>query len=597
MCGISGFFGRGGRLSQILKMQAAQQHRGYDDDGVYIDPHRLCGLAHNRLSILDLSLAGRQPMATVDKTLHICFNGEIYNYLELKQELSADYDFLTDTDTEVLLAAYRKWGVNMLDRLNGMFALIIWDEHRKSGFAARDRFGVKPLFYYQSPDGYMLFASEIKALHRAGVRRAPNQKIWAEYLAYGVTDHRNETFWNGIYKLPAGHFLKWENGYSAIYKWYDLAEKSGTDYDTRPEETVGEEYLELMKDSVRLRFRADVPIGVNLSGGTDSSALLGLIHTLEKDESEVAAYTFATGDSRYDELPWVKRMLEETRHPLTVSVLSSRDVPRLACAVQKFQDEPFGGIPTLAYAKLFEQARRRGTIVLLDGNGLDEQWAGYNYYNSTDQAHKTSVVQGTKESATHPAAILPELRALGEKPEYFEPFPDRLRNLQYRDAIYTKIPRAMRYNDRISMRASTELREPFLDYRLFELALKQPPSRKISGGVQKVLLRKIIKNFVPEHVRCAPKRPLQTPQREWLCGELRDWADDLISVALKRFGGIWLDKAVVKSEWEKFCNGASDNSFYIWQWISIGLMDEQLTEAEMKIELHHNQSSVTRQAV
>lgn len=597
MCGISGFFGKGNKLKQLLRMQAAQQHRGSDDEGIYLDPQGSCGLAHNRLSIIDLSAAGRQPMMSNDKTLHITYNGEIYNYLELKRELAADYKFLTDTDTEVLLAAYRKWGTRLLDRLIGMFAFVIWDEREQTGFAARDRFGVKPFYYHRTTGGNLLFASEIKALHCAGVRRIPSEKIWAEYLTYGVLDHDQETFWREIQKLPAGHFLEWKNQSVTIHKWYDLAEKSGVDFDDRPEEMVCEEYLELMKDSVRLRFRADVPVGVNLSGGTDSSALLGLIHALQKNESEVAAYTFATGNSRYDELPWVKQMLETTSHPLTVSVLDSCEVPRLAASVQKFQDEPFGGLPTLAYAKLFENARRRGTIVLLDGNGLDEQWAGYNYYAEANPALKPAVIQGTRDSPTRPAALLAEFRAVAEEPKFFEPFSDRLRNLQYRDAVYTKIPRAMRYNDRISMRASTELREPFLDHRLFELALRQPHSRKISDGIQKFLLRRIIKKIVPENVRTAPKRPLQTPQREWLRGELRDWADQMISGALKRFGGIWLDKTRVKDEWEKFCSGESDNSFYVWQWISIGLMDECLTETEMKIDLYSNQSRIARQEI
>ncbi len=569
MCGIVGICGKKWRVGQLAAMHAAQKHRGFDDAGFYFDAEKICGLAHNRLSIIDLSAAGRQPMRSADGNLQIVFNGEIYNYLELRRELSSEFDFQTDSDTEVLLAAYRKWGANFLDRLIGMFALIIWDEQTKSLFAARDRFGVKPLYYHESSDGTLFLSSEIKAIHAAGIRREPNGKIWADYLTFGLTDHCEETFWKGIDKLPAGHFLVWKNNRTTVSRWYDLAGKSGDEFDSRSDAEVREEYLELLKDSVRLRFRADVPVGINLSGGVDSSTLLGLVHTLEKEESSVAAYTFTTGDERYDELFWVRQMLEKTEHPLIISQLNAEEVPDLAASVQDFQDEPFGGIPTLAYAKLFENARKNGTIVLLDGNGMDEQWAGYDYYSAN--GNQTSLVQGTTEKPVRPECLSPDFRALAETFKFENVYSDKLRNLQYRDVFYTKIPRAMRYNDRVSMRSATELREPFLDHRLMELAFRQPLNRKIANGVHKKMLREIVKKIVPSNVVEAPKRPLQTPQREWLRGDLRGWANERIEDALNNFGGAWLDEKSVRQCWKNYCAGASDNSFYVWQWISLSL--------------------------
>jgi asparagine synthase (glutamine-hydrolysing) len=569
MCGIVGICGKNWRVEQLAAMHAAQKHRGYDDSGFYFDVTKLCGLAHNRLSIIDLSAAGRQPMESADSNLQIVFNGEIYNYLELRRELSSEFDFQTDTDTEVLLAAYRKWGAGFLDRLIGMFALIIWDEQAKSVFAARDRFGVKPLYYHETFDGTLFLSSEIKAIHAAGIIREPNEKIWADYLTFGLTDCCEETFWQGINKLAAGHFLVWKNNRTTISRWYDLAEKSGDEFDTRSDAEVQEEYLELLKDSVRLRFRADVPVGINLSGGVDSSTLLGLVHTLEKEESSVAAYTFTTGDERYDELFWVRQMLEKTAHPLIISQLNAEEVPDLAASVQDFQDEPFGGIPTLAYAKLFENARKNGTIVLLDGNGMDEQWAGYDYYSGS--GNQTSLVQGTTEKLVRAECLQDDFRALAKPFKLENVFPDKLRNLQYRDVRYTKIPRAMRFNDRVSMRSATELREPFLDHRLLELAFRQPLHRKIADGVHKKMLREIVKKIVPANVVEAPKRPLQTPQREWLRGDLREWANELIEDAITNFGGAWLDEKAVRQCWKNYCTGASDNSFYVWQWISLSL--------------------------
>ena len=577
MCGIAGIFGQNWDVSQLTAMQFVQRHRGPDAEGLYVDPQTLCGLAHNRLSIIDLSDAGRQPMQSADGNFQIILNGEIYNYLELRRELESEFTFRTQSDTEVLLAAYQKWGTGCLDRFIGMFAFIIWDEKQKTGFAARDRFGVKPLNYHLRNDGTLFMASEIKALHAAGVTRESNPKTWADYLTYGLTDHGSETFWNNIYKLPAGHFLTWKNGVTKFVPWYDIAEKTAGEFDHRPDAEVREEYLGLMRDSVRLRFRADVPVGINLSGGLDSSTLLGLVHSLEKQESSVSAYTFVTGDDRYDELPWVRQMLAKTSHPLVVALLEAKAVPDLAVEIQGYQDEPFGGLPTLAYAKLFEHAKANGTTVLLDGNGMDEQWAGYDYYHNLN-GKEASVVQGVTEKPVRPNCLTPEFRSLARPFELPNAFPDKLRDLQYRDVRYTKIPRAMRFNDRISMRSSTELREPFLDHRLFEIAFRQPATRKIANGTRKKILRDIVKELLPTALVEAPKRPLQTPQREWLRDDLRDWANDRIEDACNNFGNTWLDENLVRREWQKFCGGASDNSFYVWQWISLSLMMSEIRQ-------------------
>ncbi|MGH9949390.1 MAG: asparagine synthase (glutamine-hydrolyzing), partial [Pyrinomonadaceae bacterium] len=521
MCGIVGILGNSWQDADVKAMVFSQRHRGPDGEGVYIDPKHSAGLGHNRLSIIDLSDAGSQPMFSSDGNLVVTYNGEIYNYLELRKELESSYKFRTRTDTEVLLAAYQKWGERCLDKLIGMFAFVIWDERNQTAFAARDRFGVKPFYYHQKEDGTLVFASEIKAIHSAGVPQIANEKTWATYLTYGLYDHSANTFWSGVQSLPGGHCLSWNNGRIRISKWYDLAEKVGDEFDQRSESEVREEYFQLMKESVEFRFRSDVPVGINLSGGLDSSGLLGLVHEVQGRDSDVKAFTFATGDDRYDELPWVRQMLERTNHPLIVCELSPDEVPALAESVQYFQDEPFGGLPTIAYAKLFETAKENGVKVLLDGNGMDEQWAGYDYYRESNNGHQPGFIQGTVESPVRPECLNPEFRALAEKMEFPSVFPDKLRNTQFRDAMRTKIPRAMRFNDRISMRSSTELREPFLDHRMFELALRQPASRKINGETGKVMLRQIVKTFVGDRVSEAPKRPVQTPQREWLRSELK----------------------------------------------------------------------------
>jgi asparagine synthase (glutamine-hydrolysing) len=570
MCGIVGLFGPGWRPEQLDAMVASQHHRGPDASGTFACPSGVAALGHNRLSIIDLSSAGAQPMCSRDGRYWIAFNGEVYNFRELRAELH-EYPFRSQTDTEVLLAAFERWGAAFLDRLVGMFALLIWDTRERRLFAARDRFGVKPFFYVARADGGLAVASEIGAFRAAGLTSGPDPVAWATYLATGVHDHSERTFWAGVRSLPAGHALSWHDGALRARCWYDLADHVGAAFDARSEGDVQEEYLSLLRESIRLRFRADVPVGINLSGGLDSSVLLGLVHDVRGADSDVAAFTFVTGDARYDELPWVERMLSHTRHPLVACRLAPEDVPALAEQVQRHQDEPFGGLPTLAYARLFEEARARGVRVLLDGQGMDEQWAGYDYYRRASDPSIAPTVQGVTDSPVRPECLTPEFAALAERPAPCTAFPDRLRSLQYRDLSRTKIPRALRYNDRVSMRASVELREPFLDHRLVELAFRQPEERKIRGGTGKWLLRQAARALVPAGIALAPKRPLQTPQREWLRGELRGWTQELVDAALDRFDGSWVRAPEIRRALRGFTAGAGDNSYFVWQWINLAL--------------------------
>jgi len=332
---------------------------------------------------------------------------------------------------------------------------------------------------------------------------------------------------------------------------------------------VEEEYLALLFDSIRLRFRSDVPVGISLSGGLDSSILLALVRLARPSKNEVKAFTFVTGDSNYDELPWVNQMLAKTEHESVCCRLDPEEVPTLMESVLDHEDEPFGGLPTLAYAKLFEQARAQGVIVLLDGQGMDEQWAGYDYYQAALSGRDAGTLQGTVNKPVRPQCLTPEFRSLARGLEAERPFPDLLRNLQYRDITRTKLPRSLRFNDRISMRSSTELREPFLDHRLVELALRQPIDNKLRGGTSKWLLRRIGRGLVGGKITEAPKRPVQTPQREWLRGPLRDWADARIEQALSAHGGSWLEPKRVRECWNQYQAGHGDNSFYVWQWLSL----------------------------
>lgn len=553
----------------------ALEHRGPDARGTWASPSGVCNLAHQRLSILDLSDAGRQPMATSDGRYTMVFNGEIYNYIELRAELGRFTEFTTGTDTEVLLAAYAQWGSKCLDRLIGMFAFAVWDEERQVLFAARDRFGVKPLFYHETESGQLWLASEIKALHALGARRAPDASTWADYLVSGMYDHSESTFWEGIRRLAPGTCLTWtaKEGMS-LRTWYNLADAAiRKGVDSRGDGEVEEELLSLLEESVALRFRSDVPVGVCLSGGLDSSLLLGLINRVRGADSDVKTFTFFCGDDRYDETPWVEHMLEHTRHPSHFCLLSAEEIPRLAQAIQASQDEPFGGFPTMGMAMVHERARNENVTVLLDGNGMDEGWAGYDYYRRASQVDPaTGPVQGSRSRSTRPDCLKDDFAALSHSFDTGKPFADSLRDLQYRDIRYSKIPRAMRFADRVSMMFSRELREPFLDHRILELGVRQPPERKIRDGRGKWLPRCLAARLLPEGVYEAPKRPVQTPQREWLRGPLASWADACIEDALSSWGGEWLDAESTKTAWKGYIEQGADNSFPIWQWISLGLI-------------------------
>ncbi|CAM3383842.1 Asparagine synthetase [glutamine-hydrolyzing] [Flavobacterium longum] len=565
MCGITGIVGQQATAEKLAAMLRAQKHRGPDATGEFVDS-QTTALGHNRLSIIDLSECANQPFTDYSGRYVMVFNGEIYNYLELRDELRDRYDFVTQSDTEVLLAAWTIFGKQMLPKLNGMFALAIWDKETQSLFAARDRFGVKP-FNYTVKDGNLYFSSEIKAIHAAGIPALPDEKVWASYLVYGDYGQPDETFWKDIKQLPGGFWLEWQQGNLKTGQWYDFVAEVKKQPQNLSYEASKSHYVALLKDSIALRFRADVPVGFNISGGLDSSVLLAMVNDFAHGHSHINAYTFYTGNPDYDELPWVEMMIAHTENPLQKVLLQPDEISALAENISFHEDEPFGGIPTLAYAKLFQRARRDGVKVLLDGQGMDEQWAGYDYYVKSDDV----TIQGVAGSPYKPEVLSEAFFRLAEKPVYPKPFDDDMRNKQYRDLFYTKIPRALRFNDRVSMAYGTELREPFLDYRLVEFAFSRPVDFKIRDGVRKWLLRDLAAEYLSDALVFAPKRPLQTPQREWLANDLKPFVDICLGKIAQSPAGSWFDRDRLQKAWQQYQDGDQASSFHVWQWVSVAL--------------------------
>jgi asparagine synthase (glutamine-hydrolysing) len=629
MCGIAGIVGAAPLEIDIKAMVASQAHRGPDDHGLWLDEGAGVALGHNRLSIVDLSAAGHQPM-TDGSGLWLTFNGEIYNYRELRAEL-AGYPFKSRTDTEVILAAWRRWGKECLARFIGMFAFAMWDEKSRTLFCARDRLGVKP-FHYAWKEGRFLFASEAKAILAAGVPATPDMRTWATYLAHGIYDHSERTFFEGIQVLPAGHFAVLKDGRWTVQKYWDPVE--GVWQPLRlPDEEAGEIFLDSLENSVRLRLRADVPVGINLSGGLDSSMIAALAdQLLGEGEGHVETFTAGFGDARYDEecfADQIPRRTQWRRHIVRIEPDECWDLLRPG---MWHQEAPFGGVATIAYHKLHAHARACGVTVLLEAQGADEILAGYPHFRApywrdllesrqylrlraewraiprderrmwidhTRRLMRRGGLSVHYDGTSHlsPDGLSADLIEIaGAEPTFDLPARTHLDAALWCDTRYKKLPRVLRMNDRLSMASSTELREPFLDHRVVEFAFRLPAEQKIRFGSGKYLQRHAMRGLLPSSLASQPKRMVVTPQREWLRGPLRRRVEELL--ASKRFAerGMF-DARLAQSSFQAFARGVGDNSFFVWQWINAEMWFQTFIDDQryrQKPDLAHVYGSVAR---
>lgn len=574
MCGIVGVLGNIPSKNKIKKARDVLEHRGPDNAGLYYDKQENIALAHRRLSIIDLSSAGIQPFFSNDKRYIIIYNGEIYNYLELKNELADFYNFKTKTDTEVLLAAYIKWGYKCLDKLNGMFAFAIWDKEKKELFCARDRLGIKPLFYTTIRKTF-IFASEIKALLALGAKKEPNENIIFDYLYYGFYDHSDETFFKGIKRFPQAHYMILKDNQIKIKKYWDLTDNGNKKLQLSKKQ-VQKKFKELLADSIKLRFRSDVPVGVNLSSGLDSNSLLHYAYKAVGTK-EISSFSICTESKEYDECALINNYLDNEQKKLWHrSFLTPNEVFPLAIQMNKIQDQPFGGVPTIAYAKLNEKAKEKEVTVLLEGQGLDELLAGYKYYEieyKKDLGQKSNDDSiGRSQDATKliGSEIMDKsfIKSKKRKLSFKAPFSSHLLNAQYRDIMYTKIPRVLRFNDHISMAYSRELRLPFLDHRIVEFCFHLPSKYKINSGVQKSLMREIMKDYLPDIVNKKPKKAFTAVQVEWFKNHNKNEILAILNSSSFRKRKYWDYKKLMQAIGH-FFEGKIDNSFFIWQCINL----------------------------
>lgn len=532
MCGIAGILGPGWKPQQLYAMVDVQKHRGPDGHGYWMDEQ--VALGHNRLAIFDTSEAGAQPMESTDHNLHIVFNGAIYNHEELRAEIS-DYEFRTRTDTEIILAAYQRWGADCVNHLNGMFAFAIWDSRERELFCARDRLGQKP-FYYACLGDNFVFASEIKALLAAGVVPKVNPAMMADYVSFGFVDHTDETLFSGISSLPPGHHCTLIEGphtrsaesHTACY-WSLPEQLQGHDCILARE---GDRYVadlleRLLEDSVRLRLRADVPVVLNYSGGLDSSALKRFAPDTAFGTMQLA---FAKG--------------------------SARTVEELQAAIWHLE-APLGSLETLFYYTHHRSVSDQGFKVALDGNGADEILAGYPWYHFALLEHYDWYrLQPAKDYRPDWALV-----QAGPRPSSPKPFDSELTNAMYRDLRYIKLPKVLRMNDRLSMAHGVELRSPFMDHRLVEFCFSLPDEMKVRDGHGKWLLRYAMDYWKPKTTR--------SDDLKWLTGPLRPFVEELIHSPEFAQRGLF-DAKKVQDEYARLCEQGG-SWFPIWQWVNVEL--------------------------
>lgn len=520
MCGIAGIVNQRDTVTeeQIRCMTDAIRHRGPDDEGVYLNPNKNVGLGHRRLSFLDLSTSGRQPLCNEDQSIWITFNGEIYNYLDLKKELQQlGHVFQSNTDTEVLVHAYEQWHENMLHKLVGMWAFAIWDEKKQILFAARDRFGIKP-FYYGEQSGLFVFASEIKAiaaLHQ--FNRTINYTAFADFFNYRYIPSPN-TIWNEVKKLPPSHYLIWKDGNAQVHEYWKLESKN----QSVSQNQLIEEIDELMYKSVKQHAVSDVPIGAFLSGGYDSSAIAYYLHRMG-----YPLQTFSIGfnnweNSEHQFAETVANLFHANHTSYIVDNAHLETLEHLAWVY----DEPLADISTLPTYMVSKVAAQKVKAVM-SGEGSDEIFVGYNWQRdySPHSFFRNLHYQLQNPQNPYPVAYYGEAMAMGrfnqteqsqllsadlqayirQNSDYFyaqhyEQKLSPLKAIQQMDIKCFMGELVLAKIDRASMANSLEVRVPFLHHLLFEKIFGLEESAYHSPAQTKWLLYENLKNVLPAEI-------------------------------------------------------------------------------------------------
>ena len=570
MCGIAGILSssKSVTLNELKSMTDAISHRGPDGDGHWIDNNKTTGLGHRRLAIIDLSCEADQPMKYQNDRYSLIFNGEIYNYIELRERLVRNgCKFKTSSDTEVLLALFDEKKEKCLEDLDGMFSFAVWDEKEKRLFCARDRFGEKP-FFYAVIDGTLYFASEMKALWAAGVPRHANNKMLFNYLLNGILYNPkdlSETFYEGIFRLKAAHYFYTspEKISPEPIRYWDI------DYKQTPskisDEEATEKFRDLFFESISRRLRSDVAVGSSLSGGLDSSAVVCVIDRLRED-SQQKQMTFSARFPGFakDEGKFMQMVIDRTRVDPHFVFPDEKGFMEDFETLCRHQEEPFGSASIYAQFCVMRLAKQNNVTVLLDGQGADEILAGYLQYFSfyfKQLRRENKALYKTEKSAyanVHNFQGMAGIKNIGGQilQTYFPPFlqtkirrikkkisshstpflnkdffreysgqdfylnfdyANSLHQALYKSTVEGELEDLLRYADRNSMAHSREVRLPFLSHKLVEYMFELPEHFKIRNGVTKYLMRKSFAGILPEEIiNRMDKIGYEPPQANWL---------------------------------------------------------------------------------
>ena len=638
MCGITGICSLGKTVNPVVlsAMTDALSHRGPDDSGTYVSEDGKVGLGHTRLSVIDLSQRGRQPMASDDGRIRVSYNGEIYNYREIRKELrSRGHVFRTDCDTEVLLRSYEQWGMECLYRFIGMFALAIWDGGKDSLYLARDRVGIKPLYYYRE-DGLFLFASELKS-----IMKHPDfsQRISTEGLALFL---RNDyvaspyTIYENTFKLEPGHYLCLRNGHLEKCRYWDVTESYNAEpYDIGEEEAC-EMLEELLVDSLRHRLVSDVPVGLFLSGGIDSSLVATL---LRKNFSEpLKTFTIGFSEEEYNEAGWAKKLARHLGTEHVEAYVSEKQAAEAVFDIPSIYDEPFAdssSIPTCAVSRL----AREHVKVVMSGDGGDELFCGYTHYSKflrfVEKIEKTpgilrnalkTALMGLSVGRFETLGKVPGLRSLArwnrsyarkrasilgvingdmaemyrrrtetwapeDMPGFFEKTggvhgemfdadfaaiesADLQTQMLYAD-LNTWLPDDILTKvDRASMSTGLEAREPLLDHRVVSLSARIPKNLKYRDGESKYLLKKLLSRHIPEELYLRPKKGFGIPTDKWLKGEFKPLVKEYLGEDMIRKSGVF-NPAEISRLTYKFYEDSSVGHTQIWNLLMFQMWHER----------------------
>jgi asparagine synthase (glutamine-hydrolysing) len=601
MCGIAGII----NFSQdsisrkdIEKMVRIIKYRGPDDEGYFLDNN--IGLGHCRLSIIDLSEAGHQPMtlrqaqckSNKDRNFWIVYNGEVYNYLELREELKRyGHIFESNTDTEVILHAYEEWGTDCLNKFNGMWAFAIWDKNKRELFCSRDRFGIKP-FYYFFDGKRFAFASEIKSLLELGIQREPNKVLIYDFLRFGISDHTNETFFQNIKKLPAASWMKVEKDGKVVIKKYWDFEVSDEIGDEGEKKKYAEAFLELFTDSVRLRLRSDVPVGSCLSGGLDSSTVVCVVNKLFKKEKipnigeRQKTFSSCFEDKRFDEREYIDEIIKNTGAERNYIFPKAEELIQELDDLLWHQEEPFSSTSIYAQWKVLKTAKNK-VKVLLDGQGGDENLCGYRkfyifylkklleskkYFSFFDESIRffasPSILKTLNiKSGSRYFKLGRKLLKLEDlfNSQFLKEFQERNLNFGYQrnlgkrikeDITTWSLPVLLRYEDKNSAAHSLETRLPFLDYRLVEKMASFPLVQKMKMGWTKVVLRNAMTGILPEKIRMRKsKLGFSVPETIWFKKRLNEEMKAVLRNPV--FISNYADEKKLFTKFEKFLSGRS----------------------------------------